>query len=114
MRLSALLDRYDKRRLVRIVLNDIVIHSDQDAASNNKTCMNKGINSYIALIYIMKYMRQRLCGLGTPALTKRQEEQVLAAENRRKMEELRGEIVVKKHLRMKVVGSRLRWDICRE
>ena len=61
-------------------------------------------------------------GLGTLALTERQEEKMQIAENnwvrrickvtqedRRKMKELREEIGMKKHLKMKVAGSRMRW-----
>ena len=61
-------------------------------------------------------------GLGTLALTKRQEEEMQIAENnwiqrickvtqedRRKMKELREEIGMKKHLKMKVTRSRMRW-----
>ena len=61
-------------------------------------------------------------GLGTLALTERQEEKIQIAENnwvrrirkvtqedRRKMKELREEIGMKKHLKMKVPGSRMRW-----
>ena len=61
-------------------------------------------------------------GLGTLALTERQEEKIQIAENnwvqsickvtqedRRKMKELREEIDMKKHLKMKVAGSRMRW-----
>ena len=61
-------------------------------------------------------------GSGTLALTERQEEKIQIAENnwvrrickvtqedRRKMKELRDEIGIKKHLKMKVVGSRMRW-----
>ena len=61
-------------------------------------------------------------GLGTLALTERQEEKIQIAENnwvrrickvtqedRRKMKELREEIGMKKHLKMKVAGSRMRW-----
>ena len=60
-------------------------------------------------------------GLGTLALTERQEKIQIAENNwvrkickvtqedRRKMKELREEIGMKKHLKMKVVGSRMRW-----
>ena len=61
-------------------------------------------------------------GLGTLALTERQEEKIQIVENnwvrrickvtqedRRKMKELREEIGMKKHLKMRVVGSRMRW-----
>ena len=61
-------------------------------------------------------------GLGTLALTEKQEEKIHIAENnwvrrickvtqedRRKMKELREEIGMKKHLKMKVPGSRMRW-----
>ena len=62
-----------------------------------------------------------LYALGTLALTKRQEKIQIAENNwvrrickvtkedRRKMEELREEIGMKKHLKMKVAGSRMRW-----
>ena len=62
-----------------------------------------------------------VCGLETLALTERQEEKLRVAENnwvqrickvkqedQRKMRELRDETGIMKHLRMKVVGSRLR------
>ena len=61
-------------------------------------------------------------GLGTLGLTERQEENMQIAENnwvqrickvtqedRRKMKELREEVGMKKHLKMKVTGSRMRW-----
>ena len=61
-------------------------------------------------------------GLGTLALTERQEEKMQTAENkwvrrickvkqedRRKMKEFREEVGMKKHLKMKVVGSSMRW-----
>ena len=61
-------------------------------------------------------------GLGTLALTERQEEKIQIAgnnwvrrirkvtqEDRRKMKELKEEIGMKKHLKMKVPGSRMRW-----
>ena len=63
-----------------------------------------------------------VCGLGTLALTERQEEKLPTAENNwvqriykviredgRKMGELRENIRLKKHLRVNIVGSRLRW-----
>ena len=66
--------------------------------------------------------------LGTLALTERQEEKKQIAENnwvrrickvtqedRRKMKELREEIGMKKHLKMKVAGSRMKQkDMCKE
>ena len=61
-------------------------------------------------------------GLGTLALTERQGEKMQIAENnwvrricnvtqeyRRKLKELREEIGMKKHIKMKVAGSRMRW-----
>ena len=61
-------------------------------------------------------------GLGTLALTKRHDDKMQIAENnwvrrickatqvdRRKMKELREEIGMKKHLKMKVAGSRMIW-----
>ena len=60
-------------------------------------------------------------GLGILALTERQEKMQIAENNwvrrigkvtqedRRKMKELREEIGMKKHLKMKVTGSRMRW-----
>ena len=61
-------------------------------------------------------------GLRTLALTERREEKIQIAENnwvrrickvtqedRRKMKELREEIGMKKQLKMKVAGSRMRW-----
>ena len=60
--------------------------------------------------------------LGTLAVTERQEEKIQIAENnwvrrickvtqedRRKMKELREEIGKKKHLKMKIYESRMRW-----
>ena len=61
-------------------------------------------------------------GLGTLALTEKQEEKMQTTDNkwvrrirkvthedRRKMKEFREEIGMKKHLTMKVAGSRMRW-----
>ena len=73
-------------------------------------------------LYALPYIPACIYGLGTLALTERQEEKIQIAENnwvrrickvtkedRRKMKELREEIGMKKLLKMKVAGSRIRW-----
>ena len=75
-----------------------------------KTGKAVGVNGTSLYIY----------GLGTLALTERQEEKIqknkwvrrickVTQEDRRKMKELTEDIGMKKHQKMKVAGSRMRW-----